>query len=124
MRVVRSLVGIATGVGIFFVAIRALSGAGLLLSVTGTIAAAIASGYITALIAGAHEFPHVAAVGILMVGTGFVSMLQEGAAKPGWYQITIGGCGPISAMIGAAVRLLTKPRQMANSNTSAPASRL
>lgn len=123
MTIVRSLIGILLGFGMFFVAVRALSGNGLLLSVAGTVAAAIVSGYITALIVGAHEFPHVAAVGLLIIGTGFVSMLQEGATKPGWFQITIGGCGPISAMIGAAIRLLTKPRQMENSITSAPASR-
>lgn len=123
MRVVRSLIGILIGFGVFFAAMRALAGSGLMLSVTGAVAAAVVGGYITALIAGAHEFPHVAAVGMLMIGTGFVSMLQEGATKPGWYQIAIGGCGPISAMIGAAIRLLTKPRQMANSNTIAPANR-
>jgi hypothetical protein len=123
VRVVRSLIGIFIGFGIFLAAIGALSGNGLLFSVAGTVAAAVVSGYVTALIAGAHEFPHVAAVGMLMIGTGFVSMLQEGATRPGWHQITIGGCGPISAMIGAAIRLLSKTRQIENSNTSARAIR-
>jgi hypothetical protein len=50
-------------------------------------------------------------------------MRQEGVSRPGWYQVTIAGCGPISALIGAAIRLLTKPNQTANSNTSGAASR-
>jgi hypothetical protein len=95
----------------------------LLLSVAWTVAAAVLGGYITARVAGAHEFPHVAAVGLMMVAASFVSMRQEGIAQPGWYQTTIAGCGPISAMIGAAIRLLTKGRQTENRNTSAPASR-
>ena len=93
---------------------------------TWTVAAAVVSGYITARIAGAHEFPHAAAVGLLMIGMSFLSMRQEGASRPGWYQITIAGCGPISAMIGAAIRLLAKSRQdsnAANSNTSGVANR-
>jgi len=95
----------------------------LLLSVAWTVAAAVLGGYITARVAGAHEFPHVAAVGLMMVAASFVSMRQEGIAQPGWYQTTIAGCGPVSAMIGAAIRLLMKGRQTENRNTSAPASR-
>jgi hypothetical protein len=95
----------------------------LLLSVSWTVAAAVVGGYITALLAGAHEFPHVAAVVLLMVIASFLSMRQEGIAQPGWYQTTIAGCGPVSAMIGAAIRLLTKRHQTENRNTSAPASR-
>jgi len=63
------------------------------------------------LIAGAHEFPHVAAVGLFMVWLGYMSMRAEGASQPGWEQITIAGCGPISAMVGAAIRVLTKLRK-------------
>jgi len=113
VRVVRSAAGILVGFGIFYAAVRMLAESGLMLSVTLTILAALVGGYATALIAGAHEFPHVAAVGMMMVGMGVVSMRQEGATQPGWQQISIAGCGPISAMIGAAVRLLTKPRQRA-----------
>ena len=108
MKVVRSLAGVVIGFGIFFAIARLTSAAGLWLGIAATIAAAVISGYITALIAGAHEFPHVAAVGMLMILTGFLSMRQEGAAQPGWYQIAIAGCGPISAMIGAAIRVLMK----------------
>ena len=110
MKFLRSIGGILVGFGIFFGIVRATSGTGLLLSVTSTIVAGVLSGYLTALIVGAHEFPHAAAVGMLMIGTGFVSMMQEGATQPGWYQISIAGCGPISAMVGAAIRLFTRPR--------------
>jgi hypothetical protein len=134
MRIARSLLAVLFGFGFFLAGIRMLAAftgsldAGgavmnyLLLSVSWTVAAAALGGYLTARIAGSHEFPHVAAVGLLMVVASFVSMRQEGIAQPGWYQTTIAGCGPISAMIGAAIRLLTK-RQTENRNTSAPASR-
>lgn len=134
MKVVRSVAGIALGFLVFFAIIRMLSAfAGtltnappsgyLLLSLAWTIVAAMLGGYIAARIAGAHEFPHAAAVGFLIILMGFFSMKAEGASRPDWYQITLGGCGPISAMIGAAIRLLTKPRQAAKLNTSGAASR-
>ena len=111
MNFVRSIAGILLGFALFFSIIRITGGSSLLLSVTWTIVAAILAGYLAALIAGAHEFPHASAVGLLMIVMSFLSMRAEGAPRPGWYQITIAGCGPISAMIGAAIRLLTKPRQ-------------
>jgi hypothetical protein len=134
VRVVRSLTGVIGGFGVFFAIVRMLSafagsmtntapGNYLLVSLIWTVAAAVVGGYICARIAGAHEFPHAAAVGMLIIGMGVVSMKQQGASQPGWYQITIAGCGPISAMIGAAVRVLTKARQTANSKTSGAASR-
>jgi hypothetical protein len=142
MKIARSVLGIVFGFGIFLVIVQMVSAFTgslatgtlsntvpvnyLLLSLTWTVAAAVVSGYITARIAGAHEFPHTAAVGLLMIGMSFLSMRQEGASRPGWYQIAIAGCGPISAMIGAAIRLLAKSRQdstAANSNTSGDANR-
>ena len=80
------------------------------LTVVWTIGAAIIAGYLTALIAGSHEFPHAASVGLLLIVSSFVSMRQQELTHPGWYEITVAGCGPISAMIGCALRLLTKPR--------------
>ena len=134
MRAVRSVAGIVIGFLVFFAIIRMLSAfAGtltnappsgyLLLSLAWTIVAAMLGGYTAARIAGAHEFPHAAGVGFLIILMGFLSMREEGASRPDWYQITIAGCGPISAMIGAAIRLLTKPRQAAKSNTSGAAIR-
>jgi hypothetical protein len=142
--IVRGVLGVVFGFGVFFAIVQMLSafagsltagtlsnaapGNYLLLSVTWTIAAAVLGGYVTARIAGAHEFSHAAAAGLLMIAMSYLSMRQEGASQPGWYQLTIAGCGPISAMIGAAIRLLTKPdptrkSQDANSNTSGAASR-
>jgi hypothetical protein len=139
VRIARSLAGIALGFAAFFAIIRGLSAVAgtitdappsgyLLLSLVCTVVGAILAGYIAARIAGAHEFPHAAAVGLLIIAMGFVSMRREGVSRPDWYQITIAGCGPISAMIGAAIRLLTKPRrptpdQAANEKTSGAAIR-
>ncbi len=135
MRIVRSVGAVVVGFLMFAVFIRLLnvftgvaeSGGAimnfLLLSVTWTVAAAVLAGYMTARIAGSREFPHAAALGLLMVIVSLASMRQEGVSQPGWYQTTIAGCGPISAMIGAAIRLLTKGRQTANRNISADASR-
>jgi hypothetical protein len=134
VKIVRSVVAVVVGFLVFVVFIRMLNvftgvaaegGAVmnfLLLSVTWTVAAAVLAGYTAARIAESREFPHAAALGLLMVIVSLASMRQEGIAQPGWYQTTIAGCGPISAMIGAAIRLLTKGRQTANRNTSADAS--
>jgi hypothetical protein len=132
VKVARGVVGVLFGFGVFFAIVHMLSafagsltagtltntapGNYLLLSVVWTVTAAILGGFIAARIAGAHEFPHAAAVGMLMIGMSFISMREEGVSRPGWYQITIAGCGPISALIGAAIRLLTKPRQRSATN--------
>jgi hypothetical protein len=114
MKFARSIVGVLFGFGVFFAIVHLLSAAfgnSLFLSMGWTVVAAVLGGYIAARIAGAHEFPHAAAVGMLMIAMSVLSMREEGVSRPGWYQITIAGCGPISALIGAAIRLLTKPRQ-------------
>jgi len=145
VKVARSVLAVLFGFGVFFAIVQMLSAfagslaAGslptasftgnapanyLILGVLWTIAAAVLGGYATARIAASHEFPHAAAVGMLMIAMSIVSMRQEGASKPGWYQIAIAGCGPIAAMVGAAIRLLAKPKgQTANENTSGTASR-
>jgi hypothetical protein len=119
MKVARSLAGVLFGFLVFFAIIRMLSAfagsmtnappAGYLwLSLAWTVGGAILAGYVAARIAGAHEFPHAAAVGLLIILMSFVSMRAEGASRPDWYQITLAGCGPISTMIGAAIRVLTR----------------
>lgn len=134
-KIARSVIAIVLGFAVFFGVVRLLARfAGnpdegdaltnyLLFSVLITVAGAMIAGYATARVAAAHEFPHAAGLGLLMVILSVVSMRQQGIAAPGWYQTTIAGCGPISAMLGAAIRLLTKRGQTAKRNTSAPASR-
>jgi phage-related minor tail protein len=100
----------------------------VLLHVTWTVLVALVCGFLTAWIAGTHEFPHVATLGFLMVGLSAYSMKDQAVFRPGWYQIAVAGCGPISAMVGAGVRVFVRLRQPAkaaaeNVNTSGEASR-
>jgi hypothetical protein len=79
-----------------------------LLTLTWTVFGAIAAGFIAALIAGSHEIPHAAGVGFLLILWSFWSMSQQAITRPGWIEITVGGCGPIACMIGGAIRMFTK----------------
>ena len=109
MKVARGLAGVLLGFGMFLAIVHMLSG-NLVLTVTWTVAAAVLGGYITARIAGAHEFP--TRRRSAADDRDELPLHAPGrSSRPGWYQITIAGCGPISALIGAAIRLLTKPRQ-------------
>jgi predicted anti-sigma-YlaC factor YlaD len=126
VKAIRSLLSVCLGFALFFGIVRGMTvvvGSGpdtsgayinapvvnyLVESVSWTVGAALIAGYITARIAGSREFPHAAALGLLMVIASFVSMRQEGISQPGWYQTTVAGCGPIAAMIGAAIRVLGK----------------
>jgi hypothetical protein len=81
----------------------------LIVILAGCVTAAVAAGYLTAWIARRRELPHAAALGCLMIALSILSMRQHGEVRPGWYETTIAGCGPIAAFFGAAVRRLTKP---------------
>jgi hypothetical protein len=76
-----------------------------------TVAGSVAAGYVTSLIAGIYEFPHSSTVGMLIIVYAFVSMIKQGLTRPEQFQMAIGGCGPVSTLIGAAVRVLTKGRR-------------
>ena len=76
-------------------------------------AAAILAGFITAWIAGYREMRHASLLGLLMILLGFVSMRARGEHQPGWYEVVIAGIGPIAAMLGAALRMLTKHKPIA-----------
>ncbi len=105
----RGIAGVAIGFVLFVVAIRMVSPSdGLMLNATATIAASLAAGFLTALVAGSHEVPWAATVGMLMIGSSFLAIRQEGLPRPGWYEMTIAGCGPVSALLGAAIWLLVK----------------
>jgi len=71
------------------------------------ISAALA-GYLAGWIAGRLELAHAAGLGLMIIAMSIVSMRQLGETRPGWYEATIAGCGPVAAMFGAAVRRLTK----------------
>jgi hypothetical protein len=75
-----------------------------------TVLAALAAGYLTGRIAGKLEIPHAAAVGMIAIVAGFLQMQEHGAITPGPYEMTTAGCGPISAMIGAAVAMVQRLR--------------
>jgi hypothetical protein len=110
VKVIRSLTAVAAGCAVTFAALRGLASAHFLLSVTSTIAGALAGGFLAAWIAGGHEIPHAAGVGFAMIVLAVVSMLRQGMLRPGWYETAIAGCGPVAAMTGAAIRMLTKKR--------------
>ena len=75
--------------------------------------AAILGGFITAWIAGYRELRHASVLGMLMIMMSFVSMRMQGEQQPGWYEVVIGGVGPIAALLGAALRMLAKPKSVA-----------
>ena len=108
MKVIRSLAAVAAGCAVTFGMLRGFVPENFVLSVMWTIAGALAGGFVAAWIAGSHEIPHSAGVGFMMVAMSVVSMRAQGETRPGWYEITVAGCGPIAAMVGAAVRMLTK----------------
>lgn len=122
MKLLKSVAAVAVGFALFLVAIRFIPARTdieipgttalqfLVVSVSCTIAAALVSGFVTAMIAGRREIPHASLLGMLMIGASFISMLQAGKTHPGWYETAIGGCGPVSAVLGAAVRVLSRKR--------------
>ena len=74
-----------------------------------SVIAAVVGGYITAWIAGRRELPHAAGLGLLMIAMSVMSMRQHGEVRPGWFETTVAGCGPIAALFGAALRRLRTP---------------
>jgi len=109
MKLLRTIAAVLTGYALIAAILRLFPTDIFLLAVTRTILGAIIAGFITALIAGSHEIPHAAAVGFLMIVMTFVAMRQQAILQPSLYEIAVAGCGPIACMIGAALRLLTKP---------------
>ena len=124
MRLLRSLLAVGAGFAVFALVVGLLtpvatrrfgvenfesfSMALLFATLAYSVIAAAGSGYLTAYIARQRELPHAAALGMLMIGLGFVSMRAHGLAQPGWYEATIAGCGPMAALFGAGLRRLSK----------------
>lgn len=89
---------------------RALNQMFMLVNLTYTSVAAILAGFITGWIAGRKEIRHASMLGLLMIIAAFVGMKQQGQDTPGWYEIVLGGCGPMAALVGAALCMLVRPR--------------
>lgn len=73
-------------------------------------AAATLGGYVAALIGRRREITHGSALGLLLIGLALASMKQHGETRPGWFEATLAGCGPMAAMFGAVLRAATKGR--------------
>jgi hypothetical protein len=91
--------------------VRSIGTGYMVASVAWTVGAAIAGGFVAAWIAGRRELPWSAVVGFLLIALSVVAMRRRGTAQPGWYETAVAGCGPISALVGGAIRMLTKPRR-------------
>jgi hypothetical protein len=83
-----------------------------LLSAAVIAAASMLGGFVAALVAGGHELAHAAGLGFTMLAMSVVAMRQAGEARPGWYETSMAACGPMAALLGAAVWLLVKPRRV------------
>ncbi len=116
MKIARSLAAVALGYLVMLGVIHYFAPAPseginyFLLSATCIAAASLFGGLATALAADGHELAHAAGLGFAMIVMSVVSMRQAGEARPGWYETSIAACGPMAALLGAAIRLLAKPR--------------
>jgi hypothetical protein len=116
VKYLRSLLAVAAGYAVMLAIMRFFTPAPsegmsyFLLSATCVAAAALFGGLITAFVADGHEFAHAAGLGLVMIVMSVVSMRQAGEPRPGWYETSIAACGPMAALLGAAIRLLLKPR--------------
>jgi hypothetical protein len=114
VKIIRSLAAVAAGYAVMAAIIRYFAPAPFegmkyfLLSATCIAAASMFGGLATAFIADGHELAHAAGLGFVMIVMSVVAMRQAGEARPGWYETSIAACGPISALLGAAFRLLVK----------------
>jgi len=117
VKVVRAVVGVAVGYAVmafflhFFGPGSTGSGMGYFIeSAAWTIAAALLAGFSAAWIAVGSELPAASTLGLLIVAMSVVAMRRQGISRPGWYEISMAGCGPVAALLGAAVRLLIRRR--------------
>ncbi len=118
MKVARGLIAVFSGYGLMMLVLRFFApgpeGAGMhyfLTSASWTVGGALLAGFVTAWIAGERELPCASGLGLIMIAMSVVAMRNEGASRPGWYETSIAGCGPIAALLGAALRMLMKSRR-------------
>ena len=117
MKVVRPLIGVAVGYAVmalflhFFGPGPTGSGMGYFIeSAAWTVAAALLAGFTTAWIALGAELPAASILGLVIVAMSVVAMRRRGISRPGWYETSMAGCGPVAALLGAAIRLLIRRR--------------
>ena len=124
MRVVRSLIAVLAGFVLLATVVGLATPAAMrafgiseprtfhmgffLANLAYTLVAAVAAGYLCGRIAGKHEVAHAAAIGLAAIVASFLTMRQQGATQPGAYDMTMAGCAPISAMVGAALAMMQR----------------
>ena len=115
MKYLRSLLAVAAGYAVMLAIMRFFAPAPsegmsyFLISAACIAAASMFGGLITAFVADGHEFAHAAGLGFVMIVMSVVSMLQAGEPRPGWYETSIAACGPMAALLGAAIRMFVRP---------------
>ena len=115
MTLLRGVLGVFAGYALMAVTLRWLGpgpiGEGMnyfLLSAAWTIGAALVAGFLAAWIAGQRELSVASALSLVIIAASLVSMVRQGASRPGWYETSVAGIGPMAAILGAAIRMLTK----------------
>ena len=73
-----------------------------------SIIAAAVGGFVCAWIADRAQVQHATVLGVLLVITAIVLMQMQWWRQPRWYQFAMAGCAPLSVLIGAHARLLSK----------------
>ncbi len=117
MKVVRGVVGVAVGYAVMALFLHFFgpgpTGAGMayfIESAAWTVAGALLAGFATAWIAVGAELPATSTLGFIIVAMSLVAMRREGISRPGWYETSMAGCGPVAALLGAAIRLFIRRR--------------
>jgi len=117
VRYVRSVLAVALGYGVLAACLHYFAPAPaegmnyFLLSATCIAGASLLGGLVTAFVAEGHELAHAAGLGLVMIVMSVVSMRQAGESRPGWYETSMAACGPMAALLGAAIRLLFRRTQ-------------
>lgn len=86
----------------------------LVLNVTGSALAAVAGGFVAAVIAGRRGFLHACALALILVVLGLVEGGADYVGRPSWYPVAIGILGPLGALLGglaARARVVQRERR-------------
>lgn len=103
----RLAAGVAAGIAVMLSA-RLLPVGNPMGGIAALLALAILAGFITGWIAGRLEIRCAGVLGCAMVAMAMLSIVSRRAAHPDWYEIALGGCGPVAGFTGAALRMLMK----------------